>query len=117
MSNDITYIIYITFIKRSDGLYNCMVSSTTEWALEEFGPALSTWYYNISIHRLRQIVSRYAKISSRFSWRVKTTDSCGHPVIPKQITLRYRLDNDAMCKEVLSNCRTDDCCDDFYDEV
>jgi len=102
MSNDITYITYITFIKSSDKLYNCRVSSTTEWNHEEFGPAHSTWYYNISIHRLRQIVSGYAKVSDRFRWRVKTTDSCGHPIIPVQTTLRYRLNNDAMCKEALS---------------
>lgn len=100
MSNDITYIIYITFIKSSDRLYNCMVSSTTEWKHEEFGPARPTWYYNISIHQLRQIVSRFAKVSDRFSWCVKTIDSCGHLIIPTQTTLRYRLSNDAMCKEV-----------------
>ena len=101
MSDDITHITYITFIKSSNGLYNCRVSSTVEWKHEEFGPACPTWYYNISIHQLRQIVSRFAKVSDRFCWRVKTTDSCGHPIIPTQTTLRYHLNNDAICKEVL----------------
>lgn len=117
MSNDITYIIYITFIKSSDRLYNCRVSSTTEWKHEEFGPAHDTWYHNISIYQLRQIISKFAKVSDRFRWRVKTTDNCGHPITPTETTLRYRLNNDAVCKDVLSNCLTDDYWDDFYDEV
>lgn len=103
MTNDVTYIVYITFIKSSDGMYNCMVSSTTEWKHEEFGPGCSTWYYNISVHQLRQIISRYAKVSDIVSWRAKTADSCGHPIIPTQTILRYRLNNDSMCKEAQKN--------------
>ena len=90
-SLELKWVSCVEFGRTYNNLYNCRVQQLTSINNEINATPFVDTYYNISIHKLREIVSKYRKTCDIKHMRVITTDM-NHKLLPfKKVVIWYVL--------------------------